>query len=193
MTRTALYDLFLDGERVYVGITQNPARRFKAHVGKKFVPDTAELRVVCWFDCRQQALDAERDRITAYRPKLNIYYVFRPNGEEWEAARKRRQMQKDMPSPAYIAAWAKVAEAANEVMEEDLNSYLQERTRAGVKSAMARGVKFGVEPLLTPAQIKRAQAMRDKGMSARAIAEELGCSHSTVYNWTSGPKRRRKN
>lgn len=72
--------------------------------------------------------------------------------------------------------------------ERDL---IRERTRAGVKSAMERGVKFGVEPLLTPAQIKKAQKMRDKGMSARAIAEELGCSHSTVYNWTTGPKRRR--
>lgn len=72
--------------------------------------------------------------------------------------------------------------------ERDL---IKERTRAGVKSAMARGVKFGVEPLLTPAQIKRAQAMRDKGKSAREIAEVLGCSHSTIYNWTSGPKRRK--
>lgn len=73
--------------------------------------------------------------------------------------------------------------------ERDL---IKERTRAGVKSAMERGVRFGVDPMLTPAQIKKAQKMRDKGMSARAIAEEIGCSHSTVYNWTSGPKRRRK-
>lgn len=73
--------------------------------------------------------------------------------------------------------------------ERDL---IRERTRAGVKSAMARGVKFGVEPLLSGKQIEKAQKMRNAGKSAREIALALGCSHSTIYNWTTGPKRPRK-
>lgn len=70
--------------------------------------------------------------------------------------------------------------------ERDL---IRERTRAGVKAAQARGVQFGQPPMLTGLQIKRAQKMRDAGRSAREIAAELGCSHSTVYNWTTGPGR----
>jgi len=72
--------------------------------------------------------------------------------------------------------------------ERDL---IVERTRAGVKAAQARGVRFGQPPKLTPAQRKKAQQMRNRGESIRAIASVFGVSHNTVRNWTAGPSQKR--
>lgn len=76
--------------------------------------------------------------------------------------------------------------------ERDL---IRERTRAGVRSAAERGVKFGRDPIMSAKQIKKAQALRTKGMSIRKVAKEFGVSHSTIRNWTVGagrPRRKRK-
>lgn len=67
-----------------------------------------------------------------------------------------------------------------------------ERTREGVKAAVARGVKFGQEPKLSLKERTQAQKMRDKGMSVRSIAAHFDCSHNTIRNWTSGVTRKRK-
>lgn len=72
--------------------------------------------------------------------------------------------------------------------ERDL---IRERTQAGVRAAMERGVKFGTDPILTPAQRKQAQKLRDKGISLRLIADEFKVSHSTIRAWTVGPGRKR--
>jgi DNA invertase Pin-like site-specific DNA recombinase len=67
--------------------------------------------------------------------------------------------------------------------ERDL---IRERTRAGVRAAMERGVKFGPKRLLTPKQIKEAQAMRKRGLSLRAIGKHFGVSHTTIEDHTAG-------
>ncbi len=72
--------------------------------------------------------------------------------------------------------------------ERDL---IKERTRTGVKAAMARGVRFGVEPKLSGKQVEQAQKQRDRGDSIRLIASRFGVSHNTIRNWTVGPTRRR--
>lgn len=72
--------------------------------------------------------------------------------------------------------------------ERDL---IRERTQAGVRAAMARGVKFGQDPILSPAQRKQAQKLRDKKVSLRLIAEQFDVSHSTIRAWTVGPGRTR--
>ena len=73
--------------------------------------------------------------------------------------------------------------------ERDL---IVERTRAGVIAAKARGVRFGQEPKLNEKQVMKAQKMRDKGMSIRAIAAHYDVSHNTIRNWTTGPSRKRR-
>lgn len=73
--------------------------------------------------------------------------------------------------------------------ERDL---IRERTRAGVRAAMERGVRFGPKRLLSPKQIKEAQAMRKRGLSLRAIGKHFGVSHTTIEDYTVGPGRRRK-
>lgn len=79
--------------------------------------------------------------------------------------------------------------AAIAEFERDL---IRERTRAGVKAAMARGVKFGQDPKLSATQQKQAQKLRDKGIGLRVIAEQFDVSHSTIRAWTVGPGRTRK-
>lgn len=73
--------------------------------------------------------------------------------------------------------------------ERDL---IRERTRAGVKAAMERGTKFGVDPILTPKQIKEAQKLRDKGISLRDVGARFNVSHSTIRDWTVGPTNKRR-
>ena len=73
--------------------------------------------------------------------------------------------------------------------ERDL---IVERTRSGVKAAKARGVRFGQQPKLSPAQVKEAQRLRNKGQSIRQIAEFFDVSHNTIRNWTTGPGRKRR-
>lgn len=73
--------------------------------------------------------------------------------------------------------------------ERDL---IRERTRTGVKAAMARGVKFGTAPKLSPKQVQLAQKLRDQGQSIRVIGDQFGVSHSTIRAWTVGPGRKRK-
>ena len=67
--------------------------------------------------------------------------------------------------------------------ERDL---VRERTRAGVKNAMATGTKFGVDPKLKPEQVAQAQKMRDAGISAAEIAKRFKVSRPTIYTWTVG-------
>jgi DNA invertase Pin-like site-specific DNA recombinase len=73
--------------------------------------------------------------------------------------------------------------------ERDL---IVERTRAGVKAAMARGVKFGTDPKLNEKQRAQAQKMRDNQVPIRTIAAHFNVSHNTIANWTHGPGRGRK-
>jgi DNA invertase Pin-like site-specific DNA recombinase len=61
-------------------------------------------------------------------------------------------------------------------------SLISERTRAGVKAARRRGVKFGRKPKLTPEQLNHARALIDKGDHVRqGIADLFNVSSTTLY------------
>lgn len=61
-------------------------------------------------------------------------------------------------------------------------SLIIDRTRTGRKAAMARGVKFGPRPTLTPAQIDHARQLIDQdNRTVKAAAELLGVHRSTLY------------
>lgn len=78
--------------------------------------------------------------------------------------------------------------------ERDL---IRERTMAGVRAYMSRGGKMGRDPMLTPAQQREAQKLRDKGLSFRAVAERMTkstgnyVSHSTIRKWTRPTVRKK--
>lgn len=61
-------------------------------------------------------------------------------------------------------------------------SLIIDRTKTGRKAAMARGVKFGPRPILTPAQIDHARQLIDQdGRTVKDAAELLGIHRSTLY------------
>lgn len=63
--------------------------------------------------------------------------------------------------------------------ERDL---ISERTRDGLAAARARGRKGGRRPVLSPAKLAHARALRDGGEHTMTqIAELVGCSRATLY------------
>lgn len=73
MTRCCVYDLVLDGEIVYVGMTVRPAERRLHHKSYKGgVHPSAEFKIVEWYENSKAARIAERDRIIALKPRYNV-------------------------------------------------------------------------------------------------------------------------
>lgn len=67
-------------------------------------------------------------------------------------------------------------------------SLISERTRAGVKAAMARGVRIGRRPALTRLQLVHARALVAAGESPSTIARTLGVGRSTLYRAIRTPE-----
>ena len=67
------------------------------------------------------------------------------------------------------------------VLAELERSLISERTRAGVKAAKRRGVKFGRKLKLTREQIDHARKLIDKGEARQYVADLLNVGRSTLY------------
>jgi DNA invertase Pin-like site-specific DNA recombinase len=67
------------------------------------------------------------------------------------------------------------------VLAELERSRISERTRAGVKAAQRRGVKFGRKPKLTPQQIGHARKLVDAGKRREDVAALLNVNRTTLY------------
>jgi DNA invertase Pin-like site-specific DNA recombinase len=72
------------------------------------------------------------------------------------------------------------------VLAELERSLISERTRAGVKAAQRRGVKFGRKRTLTPEQIVHAREMIEKGEPRHYVADLLNVGRSTLYRALAG-------
>jgi DNA invertase Pin-like site-specific DNA recombinase len=66
-------------------------------------------------------------------------------------------------------------------------SLISERTRAGMKAAQRRGVKFGRKAKLTPEQIGHARKPIDKGEGRQYVADLLNVGRSTAPHRTTKP------
>lgn len=60
-------------------------------------------------------------------------------------------------------------------------SLVSERTRAGVKAAQRRGVKFGRKLKVTPQQINHARKLIDDGQRREDVAALLNVDRTTLY------------
>jgi DNA invertase Pin-like site-specific DNA recombinase len=67
------------------------------------------------------------------------------------------------------------------VLAELERSLISERTRARVKDAERRGVKFGRKPKLTPQQITHARKLIDTGERREDVAALLNVDRTTLY------------
>jgi DNA invertase Pin-like site-specific DNA recombinase len=67
------------------------------------------------------------------------------------------------------------------VLAELERSLISERTRAGVKAAQHRGVKFGRKPKLSREQIGHARKLISEGEAPKSVAAILRVSKATIY------------
>ena len=82
----------------------------------------------------------------------------------------------DTTTPTGRAMWQMIG-----VLAELERSLITERTRAGVKAAQARGVKFGRKPALTGHQIAHARKLVGAGEAVPEVARLLSVDRATVY------------
>ena len=82
----------------------------------------------------------------------------------------------DTETPTGRAMWRMIG-----VLAELERSLIFERTRAGVKAARKRGVKFGRKPKLTPDRLAHARTLIDQGTTPTQAAKRIGVSRATVY------------
>jgi DNA invertase Pin-like site-specific DNA recombinase len=83
----------------------------------------------------------------------------------------------DTDTPTGRAMWQMIG-----VLAELERSLISERTRAGVKAAKCRGVKFGRKPKLSPQQIDHARKLIDAGEHSREqVATLLNVDRTTLY------------
>jgi DNA invertase Pin-like site-specific DNA recombinase len=82
----------------------------------------------------------------------------------------------DTETPTGRAMWQMIG-----VLAELERSLISERTRAGVKAAQRRGVKFGRKPKLTPQQIDHAQKLIEDGQRREVVADLFKVSRVTLY------------
>ena len=81
----------------------------------------------------------------------------------------------DTATPTGRAMWQMVG-----ILAELERSLLQERTTAGRAAAVARGVKMGRKPKLSPQQVAHARQLREQGQRSRQIGQLLKVSERTV-------------
>jgi DNA invertase Pin-like site-specific DNA recombinase len=79
-------------------------------------------------------------------------------------------------TPTGRAMWQTIG-----VLAELERSLISERTRAGVKAAQHRGVKFGRKVKLTAQEINHARKLIDKGEAREYVADLLSVDRSTLY------------
>ncbi len=82
----------------------------------------------------------------------------------------------DTDTPTGRAMWQMIG-----VLAELERSLISERTRAGVKAAKHRGVKFGRKPKLTALQIELARKQIERGEDRRKVAESFKVNRTTLY------------
>ena len=86
----------------------------------------------------------------------------------------------DTATPTGRVMWQMIG-----MMAEYEHSLIAERTRAGVKAAKKRGVKFGRKPKLAPQQIDHARNDQ-KGKRREDVAALLNVGRTTLYRALAG-------
>ena len=87
----------------------------------------------------------------------------------------------DTETPTGGAMWQMIG-----VLAELERSLISERTRAGIKAAKARGVKFGRKGKLTPQQVAHAGKLIGDNESPQAVAAGYSVSRAMLYRALTG-------
>lgn len=114
----AVYDIFVENLRVYVGVTSRPKVREATHKATGNVPEIAELIVVEWYNSRAEAVAAERARIAKFKPPLNS--VFAVPTRDRDKVKQRRKEIANEAVQAYVERKLAESKAANDKLEAEL-------------------------------------------------------------------------
>jgi DNA invertase Pin-like site-specific DNA recombinase len=87
----------------------------------------------------------------------------------------------DTETPTGRACWLMIG-----VLAELERSLIVERTRAGVKAAQKRGVKFGRKAKMIPARLAHARKIIDHGTTPTEAAKIIGIGRATLYRALQG-------
>ncbi len=87
----------------------------------------------------------------------------------------------DTTTPTGRAMWQMVG-----ILAELERSLIQERTKAGRAAAVARGVKMGRKPKLTPQQVTHARTLIEQGEHHDTVAQSLNVARRTLYRALQG-------
>jgi Site-specific recombinases, DNA invertase Pin homologs len=87
----------------------------------------------------------------------------------------------DTTTPTGRAMWQMVG-----ILAELERSLIGERTKAGRAAAVARGVKMGRKPKLTPQQVAHARKLIEQGEHHDNVAKSLNVSRKTLYRAFQG-------
>jgi DNA invertase Pin-like site-specific DNA recombinase len=83
----------------------------------------------------------------------------------------------DTETPTGRAMWQMIG-----MLAELEHSLIKERTRAGVKDAQKRGVKFGRKVKLTPDRLAHARKLIQQGTRPTGAAKIIGIGRTTLYD-----------
>lgn len=115
--KTALYRLFdTDGTLLYIGISHDPARRWRQHAKVKGWWPLVARQSVTWLDERIKATAAEAEAIRTERPRFNVTH--RPVGQIHTQARAEGVETERLSMTAFRPNFARVASRAHAARHE---------------------------------------------------------------------------
>ena len=167
---TAIYEFFsATGQRLYIGMTDDPRRRFGQHRVKAWWPLVDETRtIITWHPIRETAARVEAGLIALHRPPHNAQVVG-----------PRRPVAAPVPWDTAIEAvdWDAVID---EILTEA--SPLDRARAAGQALMDLGGWQVGMRQRRQSCVIE----MRDRGLSLADIGRELGLHRNRVQQIAEG-------
>ena len=146
---------------------------FKDEVTGAHVNRPALIRCLKTLDTGDTLIVWKLDRLgRSLRDLIHMLDDFKQRGVKFKSLTEAI----DTETPTGRAMWQMIG-----VLAELERSLITERTRAGVKDAKRRGVKFGPKVKLTADRLSHARKLIDQGKTPTEAAKIIGIGRTTLY------------
>ena len=105
--RACVYDIVLNGEVIYVGMTRDPVSRMSSHRSKGTAPAGSKLVVHKWYSTREKAFAEERIRMLELEPVKSFVE------KDWEAIKRSVMQGEADTAEAEIDEWIERAKKSS--------------------------------------------------------------------------------